>query len=56
MENKHKELLILHRAKFVSAIEVEKVLPILLQGDVLNPDDVNEINILKCCLGKISDY
>ncbi|XP_069123796.1 disks large homolog 5-like isoform X1 [Argopecten irradians] len=44
MESKHKELLSLHRAKFLSAIEVEKLLPILQSKNVVYPDDISEIN------------
>ncbi|XP_021371465.1 disks large homolog 5-like, partial [Mizuhopecten yessoensis] len=44
MESKHKELLSLHRSKFLSAIEVEKLLPILQSKNVVYPDDISEIN------------
>ncbi|XP_060084116.1 disks large homolog 5-like [Ylistrum balloti] len=44
MESKHKELLSLHRAKFLSAIEVEKLLPILQSKNVVYADDISEIN------------
>jgi len=44
MEHIHKDLLSFHRTKFTSAIEVDKILPILQRGDVLNSGDVDEIN------------
>lgn len=44
METKHKELLSVHRATFVNALEVEKLTPILVEKEALTIEDVDDIN------------
>ncbi|KAL3877008.1 hypothetical protein ACJMK2_034768 [Sinanodonta woodiana] len=43
MEEKYKELLELHRSKFTSVIDVERLFPILEGADVLDVKDIAEI-------------
>ncbi|XP_014776830.2 disks large homolog 5 [Octopus bimaculoides] len=44
MDEKHKELLELHRSKFVRAIDVDRIYSILKSADVLSDDDISTIN------------
>lgn len=44
MDEKHKELLELHRSKFARAIDVDRIYSILKSADVLSDDDISTIN------------
>jgi hypothetical protein len=40
MDDKHKELLDIHRPKFVQAVDVERLYPILQGTEILNTEDI----------------
>ena len=53
MEEKHTQILELHRAKFVKAVDVERLYPILQGADVLGSNDMAEINQLSTRESKV---
>ncbi|XP_006811582.2 disks large homolog 5-like, partial [Saccoglossus kowalevskii] len=53
MENKHNELLMCHRAKFVQSVEVERLYPILQNSGVLSAQDTEEIARITTSHGKV---
>ncbi|XP_041362513.1 disks large homolog 5-like [Gigantopelta aegis] len=55
MEEKHKELLELHRQKF-HAVDVERLYPILQGADVLTSDEVKEVNSQNSKIAKVEKF
>ena len=55
MEEKHKELLELHRQKF-HAVDVERLYPILQGADVLTTEEVNEVNSQNSKIAKVEKF
>ena len=54
MDKAHRDLLEEHRAMFRQSVEVERLLPFLMDGEVLGAPDIAEINNHKSREGKVS--